>query len=174
MPGVLKACTACLPLCLRKDHPGGVPSNACLTYTLSGLHVSGSALGAGGGYGSAPACKGLTVQWGRRLQALGVAQMWRNQVPERGRAKKLENGGCCVCTRVCVHLCACTCVYMCACVCICVSERQKSKDRQGERERKGETERDSRRGLREKEGGGVGGREREKEKEGDREQEPDQ
>lgn len=126
MPGVLKACTACLPLCLRKDHPGGVPSNACLTYTLSGLHVSGSALGAGGGYGSAPACKGLTVQCGRRLQALGVAQMWRNQVPERGRAKKLVNGGCCVCTRVYVHLCVRVhvCVHVCVCVHLCQRETE--------------------------------------------------
>lgn len=124
MLGVLKARTACLPLCLRKDHPGGVPSNACLIYTLRGLHVSGSALGAGGGYGSAPSCKGLMVQWGRRLQALVVSQMWRNEVPERGRAKKLENGGCCVCTRVRAHLCVHVCVRVCVCVHLCQRETE--------------------------------------------------
>lgn len=79
MPGVLEAQPARFPLCLRKDHPGGMRPNTCLICTLRSLDASGPALGTGAGR------KGLTVQWGRRLQTLGEAPMQRNEVPEDGQ-----------------------------------------------------------------------------------------
>lgn len=92
--------------------------NAHLVYSLSCLDVSGTV---GGTWEpqidrSGLACKGLTVQWGRQMQAQSVwfsdgeMRCRRQAGPKGWRAEDA------VCAYVYMHTCEYACAIMCACV----------------------------------------------------------
>lgn len=89
--------------------------------------------GPAGGYRCTPVCQGLTVQWGRQLQALGGVEHGETRCQKRGQARKLEDRGYSVGTCTCIcGVCARVCMCTCVCVYTCTSAR--------DRNRKGETE----------------------------------